>query len=40
MDRRLDLLECADLNEAVDIGAKHPMAHFGRIEVGPGWPEK
>jgi len=34
-----DLLECADLDEAVEIAAKHPMARFGRIEV-PCWPEK
>jgi hypothetical protein len=35
-----DLLECADLDEAVEIAAKHPMARFGRIEVRPCWPEK
>ena len=34
-----DLLECADLDEAIKIAAKHPMARFGRIEVRPCWPE-
>ena len=35
-----DLLECADLNEAVEIAAKHPMARFGRIEIRPCWPQE
>jgi hypothetical protein len=35
-----DLLECADVDGAVEIAAKHPMARFGRIEVRPCWPEK
>jgi hypothetical protein len=34
-----DLLECTDLDEAVEVAAKHPMARFGRIEVRPCWPE-
>jgi hypothetical protein len=33
-----DLLECADLDEAIEIAAKHPMARFGRIEIRPVWP--
>jgi hypothetical protein len=33
-----DLLECADLDEAIPIAAKHPMARFGRIEIRPVWP--
>ena len=33
-----DVLECADLDEAIAIAAKHPMARFGRIEVRPVWP--
>ena len=32
-----DLLECRDLDEAVSIAAKHPMARFGRIEIRPVW---
>ena len=35
-----DLLECADLDEAIEIAAKHPMARFGRIEIRPVWPEE
>ncbi len=33
-----DLLDCADLDAAIDIAAKHPMARFGRIELRPVWP--
>ena len=33
-----DVLECADLDEAVEIASKHPMARFGRVEVRPVWP--
>ncbi len=33
-----DLLECADLDEAVEVAAKHPWARFGPIEVRPLWP--
>lgn len=28
-----DLLECDSLEEAVDIAGRHPVAHFGSIEV-------
>ena len=28
-----DLLECKDLDEAVDYASRHPMARNGRIEV-------
>jgi hypothetical protein len=34
-----DLLECADLEAAIEIAAKHPMARFGKIEIRPFWPE-
>ena len=30
-----DILECADLDEAIAVVAKHPMAHQGRIELRP-----
>jgi hypothetical protein len=30
-----DLLDCASIDEAVEIASKHPMARFGRIEVRP-----
>jgi hypothetical protein len=35
-----DILDCANLDEAIDIAAKHPMARFGRIEIRPFWPEE
>jgi hypothetical protein len=33
-----DVLECADLDEAVAVAAKHPGARSGRIELRPVWP--
>ncbi|MFD0474440.1 hypothetical protein ACFQ0B_44025 [Nonomuraea thailandensis] len=30
-----DLLECADLDEAVEIARTHPMARAGRLELRP-----
>lgn len=33
-----DLIEAADLDEAIEIASKHPMARFGRIELRPVWP--
>ncbi len=33
-----DLLECADLDEAIDIASKHPQARGGRLELRPIWP--
>ena len=30
-----DLLECADLDEAIEVASSHPMAHIGRIEIRP-----
>lgn len=32
-----DLIECADVDEAVEIAAKHPVAKFGAIELRPVW---
>ena len=32
-----DLLECASLEEAVEIAATHPLAQVGTIEVRPLW---
>ena len=34
-----DVLECADLDEAIEIAAKHPVARYGTIEVRPFWEE-
>jgi len=28
-----DLLECADIEEAIEVARAHPMAHHGRIEI-------
>ena len=33
-----DVLECADLDEALERAAAHPMARFGRVEVRATWP--
>jgi hypothetical protein len=33
-----DVLECEDLDEAIAIAAKHPMARSGRLELRPLWP--
>lgn len=30
-----DLLECTDLDEAIEVARTHPMAHYGRIEIRP-----
>jgi hypothetical protein len=32
-----DLIECADLDEAIEVASKHPVAKFGVIEVRPLW---
>lgn len=32
-----DLIECADLDEAIDYASRHPMARHGRIEIRPIW---
>jgi hypothetical protein len=33
-----DLLECADMDEAIRVAAAHPMAYRGVIEIRPLWP--
>ncbi|GAA2130121.1 YciI family protein [Actinomadura napierensis] len=33
-----DLIDCADLEEALEIATKHPSARSGSIEVRPLWP--
>ncbi len=30
-----DLLECTDLDEAIEVASTHPMARIGRIEIRP-----
>ena len=32
-----DVLECANISEAVRVAAAHPVAAFGKIEVRPFW---
>jgi hypothetical protein len=34
-----DVIDAADLNDAIDIASKHPVARFGMIEVRPFWEE-
>lgn len=33
----IDIIECADLDEAIVIAARHPYASWGRVEVRPVW---
>lgn len=33
-----DLLECADLDEALEAAGRHPVARLGKLEVRPFWP--
>ena len=32
-----DVIECADLDEAIEIASKHPVARIGTIEIRPFW---
>jgi hypothetical protein len=31
----IDVLECADLDEAIEVAAKHPESWFGSVEIRP-----
>jgi hypothetical protein len=33
----IDIIECENLDEAVEVAAKHPMAAYSMIEVRPFW---
>jgi hypothetical protein len=33
-----DVIECANMDEAIDIASRHPVAQFGMIEVRPFRP--
>jgi hypothetical protein len=33
------LIEVADLNDAIQVATKHPLARFGSIEVRPIWQQ-
>jgi hypothetical protein len=32
-----DVIDCADLDEAIDIAARHPVASWGTVEIRPFW---
>jgi hypothetical protein len=32
-----DILECVDLDEAIEVASKHPAAAFGTLELRPFW---
>jgi hypothetical protein len=32
-----DLIECRDLDEAIEVAGKHPVARYGTVEVRPLW---
>ena len=34
-----DILDCTDLDEAIEIAAKHPAARIGTLEVRPFWQD-
>ena len=34
-----DIIECDDLDEAIDVASRHPVARFGSIEVRPFWTD-
>ena len=34
-----DIIECADLDEAIEVAGKHPVARIGAIEVRPFWED-
>jgi hypothetical protein len=34
-----DVIDCANLDEAIEVAAKHPVARYGTIEVRPFWEE-
>ena len=34
-----DIIDCADLDEAIDIAARHPVAAWGTIEIRPFWTD-
>ena len=33
-----DVLECEDLDQAIEVASRHPMAWHGVIELRPFWP--
>jgi len=35
-----DIIECTDLDEAIEVAAKHPVAGIGTLELRPFWVEE
>jgi hypothetical protein len=35
----VNLIECADLDEAIEVAGKHPAAASGAIEIRPLWDQ-
>lgn len=35
-----DVLECADLDEAIEVASRHPMAWEGVLELRPFWTDE
>lgn len=35
-----DILDCTDLDQAIEVAAKHPVARIGTIEVRPFWADE
>lgn len=33
-----DILDCDDVDEAIEIASRHPMARAGWLELRPFWP--
>jgi len=33
-----NVLECADLDEAIEVASRHPTARIGTFELRPFWP--
>jgi hypothetical protein len=34
-----DIIDCVDLDEAIEVASKHPIARYGMIELRPYWTE-
>jgi hypothetical protein len=34
-----DIIECADLDEAIEVASRHPVARIGFVEVRPFWQD-
>jgi hypothetical protein len=34
-----DVIDCDSMQEALEIAARHPVAHFGSVEVRPFWTD-